>query len=81
MEQRQYEEAERVYRADLGLDATLSACQHPGNVWSLCGLLECLESRGDTIDLPHVRQAFESAATHADVPVKASCFCRMIKSQ
>ncbi|MBT8078717.1 MAG: tetratricopeptide repeat protein, partial [Gammaproteobacteria bacterium] len=38
LEQKRYDEAEAVYRADLGLDETLSrACQHPGNVWSLHG--------------------------------------------
>ena len=43
----QAEEAEAVYRADLGLDPTLSrACQHPGNPWSLHGLHECLVRRG-----------------------------------
>jgi tetratricopeptide (TPR) repeat protein len=36
LEQGQVDEAEAVYRSDLGLDSTLSrACQHPDNVWSL----------------------------------------------
>ena len=39
LEQGKADEAEAVYRADLGLDDTLSrACQHPANVWSLHGL-------------------------------------------
>ncbi len=43
LEQGRVAEAEPVYRADLGLDATLArACQHPGNVWSLHGYHECL---------------------------------------
>ena len=51
LEQGQVEEAEAVYRADLGLDATLSrACQHPGNVWSLHGLHECLTRRGEATE-------------------------------
>ena len=34
IEQGRFEEAETVYRADLGLDKTLSrACQHPNNLW------------------------------------------------
>ena len=38
LEQGHVEEAEAVYRADLGFDGTLSrACQHPENVWSLHG--------------------------------------------
>ena len=40
-------EAEAVYRADLGMDDTVPrCCQHPDNVWSLTGLVECLEHRG-----------------------------------
>ncbi|WP_170406125.1 tetratricopeptide repeat protein [Ruegeria arenilitoris] len=79
MEQDQLEEAERVYRADLGLDKTLSrACQHPGNVWSLRGLMECLERRDETQELPHIRRSFEIAAARSEVPVKVSCYCRTV---
>jgi len=47
LEQDRVEEAEAVYRADLGLDGTLArACQHPGNVWSLHGYHECLTRLG-----------------------------------
>jgi hypothetical protein len=47
LEQDGVEEAEAVYRADLGLDGTLArACQHPGNVWSLHGYHECLTRLG-----------------------------------
>ena len=47
LEQGRVEEAEAVYRADLGLDDTLArACQHPGNVWSLHGYHECLTRLG-----------------------------------
>ena len=43
LEQGRVEEADAVYRADLGLDDTLPrACQHPDNVWSLHGYHECL---------------------------------------
>ena len=39
LEQGHVDEAEAVYRADLGFDGTLNrACQHPENVWSLHGL-------------------------------------------
>jgi len=41
LEQNRVDEAEVVYRIDLGLDPTLSrACQHPNNLWSLHGLHE-----------------------------------------
>jgi tetratricopeptide (TPR) repeat protein len=71
------EEAEAVYRADLGLDGTLPrACQHPGNVWSLHGLHECLTRRGETVELRHVRPLLDRARARAEVPIHASCFCR-----
>lgn len=77
LEQGQYEEAEKVYRADLGLDATLSrACQHPANVWSLHGLHECLTRRGETAEAAHIKLQLDKATARAEVPVKASCFCR-----
>jgi tetratricopeptide (TPR) repeat protein len=77
LEQGQMEEAETVYRADLGLDTTLSrACQHPGNVWSLHGLHECLTRRGETVEAAHIKLQLDKAAARADVPIKASCYCR-----
>ena len=43
LEQGHVEEAEAVYRSDLGLDGKLArAYQHPDNVWSLHGFHECL---------------------------------------
>ena len=40
LEQERYDEAETVYRADLGLDPSVSrARQHPNNLWSLFGLV------------------------------------------
>jgi tetratricopeptide (TPR) repeat protein len=77
IEQGEYEEAETVYRADLGLDETLSrACQHPGNVWSLHGLHECLVHRGETVEARQVKVQLDKAVARADVPIKASCYCR-----
>ncbi len=78
MEQGQLEEAEAVYRADLGLDDSLSrACQHPDNVWSLHGLHECLVRRGETALAALIKQRLDLASARADVPIKASCYCRM----
>jgi tetratricopeptide (TPR) repeat protein len=74
IEQKHYEEAEAVYRADLGLDEILSrACQHPGNVWRLH---ECLIPRGDSDEARHVKVQLDKAMARAEVPIKASCFCR-----
>jgi hypothetical protein len=77
MDQGLYPEAEAVYRADLGLDATLPRpSQHPRNVWSLHGLDECLAHRGETVERPHIRQQLAQAMARAEVPISASCFCR-----
>ncbi|MEZ0293164.1 MAG: hypothetical protein ACAH82_11515 [Solirubrobacteraceae bacterium] len=78
LEQDEVELAEAVYAADLGLDATLGrACQHPGNVWSLHGYHECLTRLGKDEAAKIVAQQLELAAARADVPVRASCACRM----
>jgi tetratricopeptide (TPR) repeat protein len=78
LEQGRAAEAEAVYRADLGLDGTLRrSCQHPDNVWSLHGLHECLVRRGETAEAALIKQRLDIANARADVPIKASCFCRM----
>jgi hypothetical protein len=77
MEQGHLEEAEAVYRADLGLDQALSrACQHLGNLWSLNGLHECLTRRGETVEAPLIKQQLDQDLARAEVPVYASCYCR-----
>ncbi len=77
IEQDRYEEAEAVYRADLGLDSTLSrACQHPSNVWSLHGLHECLIHRGEKVEAGQVKLQLDKAVARAEIPIKASCYCR-----
>ena len=76
-----YDEAEAIYRADLGLDTTLSrACQHPGNVWSLHGLHECLTRRGETVEAAQIKLQLDKAAARADVPIRASCYCRKMNA-
>ena len=78
LEQGRFDEAEAVYRADLGLDDTLRrCCQHPDNVWSLHGLHECLARRGAEGEAAFVAQRLAIAAARADVPIRASCFCRL----
>ncbi|MEH6527559.1 MAG: hypothetical protein V7723_15940 [Sneathiella sp.] len=77
MEVEQYEEAESIYRADLGLDDTLArACQHPRNVWSLHGLHECLDRRGEQTEAKHIKLMLDQAVARATVPIHASCYCR-----
>ncbi|KUM95730.1 hypothetical protein AQI88_16445 [Streptomyces cellostaticus] len=78
LEQGRVAEAEAVYRADLGLDDTLPrALQHPGNVWALHGLHECLVRLGKAGEAQIVAQQLKIAAASADVPIEASCFCRL----
>jgi tetratricopeptide (TPR) repeat protein len=78
LEQGEVELAEAVYAADLGLDATLGrACQHPGNVWSLHGYHECLTRLGKHDAARVIAQQLELTAARADVPIRASCACRM----
>jgi tetratricopeptide (TPR) repeat protein len=78
LEQGRVAEAEAVYRADLGLDATLTrACQHPGNVWSLHGYHECLTRLGKDEQAGLVAQQLKIATACADTPVTSSCYCRL----
>jgi tetratricopeptide (TPR) repeat protein len=73
-------EAEAVYRADLGLDNSLPRpSQHPRNVWSLHGLNECLEHRGENLERQLIRQLLDQALARAEIPIKASCYCRSEK--
>jgi tetratricopeptide (TPR) repeat protein len=78
LEQGRVADAAAVYRADLGFDGTLArACQHPGNVWSLHGYHECLTRLGDHEQAAVIGQQLKVAAAYADVPVTASCACRL----
>ncbi|MFI1720821.1 tetratricopeptide repeat protein [Streptomyces sp. NPDC020489] len=78
LEQGRVVEAEAVYRADLGLDDALPrALQHPGNVWALHGFHECLVRLGKAGEARIVAQQLKIAVALADVPIAASCFCRL----
>lgn len=78
LEQGRVQEAAHVYAADLGLDPTLArCCQHPGNVWSLHGYHECLQRLGRHDEAVIIGQQFALAAARADVPITASCACRL----
>ena len=78
LEQGHVEEAAATYAADLGLDPTLSrSCQHPGTVWSLHGYHECLIRLGRADEAAVISQRLEIAKARADVPILASCACRL----
>lgn len=77
LDQGRAQEAEQVYRDDLGLSRKVQRCaQHPNNVWSLHGLVECLERRGETEELPALQARLAVAQAKADVPISSSCLCR-----
>ncbi|MBE1548347.1 tetratricopeptide (TPR) repeat protein [Mycobacterium sp. OAS707] len=78
LEQGHVEQAAQVYAADLGLDPTLARpCQHPGNVWSLHGYHECLQRLGRTDEAAIIGQQLDLLKARADVPIAASCACRL----
>ena len=78
LEQDRVADAEAVYRADLGLDESLPrACQHPANVWSLHGYHECLIRLGKHEQARIIGQQLAIASARADVPIRASCYCRL----
>jgi len=78
LEQGHVDEALAVYRADLGLDDTLSRpLQHPNNVWSLKGYVACLEKQGNHEAVAALRIPLDLALARADVPIEVSCFCAM----
>ncbi|KAI0475410.1 TPR domain protein [Xylariaceae sp. FL0804] len=76
-EQGRYGEALELYAADLGISGKLArALQHPGNVWALHGYHECLVKLGRAEEAQAIRPRLEKALAGADIPIKASCFCR-----
>ena len=78
LEQGRVEEALQAYRADLGLDNTLSrASWHLDNVWSLHGYVECLKRLGQDAEAAAAQTRLALAMARADVEIKASCFCRV----
>jgi tetratricopeptide (TPR) repeat protein len=77
LDQGHLEEAERVYREDLGLAEGVQRCaQHPDNVWALHGLVECLRRRGERDQRRELEIKLSAALAKADVPITSSCYCR-----
>ena len=78
LEQGQVEEARQVYMDDLGLSDTLvSTSQHVENPWSLHGMVECLDRLGKKKQARLFRSRLNLAKARADVPIHASCACRL----
>ena len=79
LEQGQFDEAESVFRADLGLTGEAYRCtQHPRNIWALHGYVECLQHRGKpaTAELAIMQAQLAAAQKLADQAINASCACR-----
>ena len=77
VQQGRFEEAETVYRTDLGYTGDIARCsQHPDNVWALHGLLECVKRSGDSHEARLLRQKLTVALARTDLPITSSCFCR-----
>ena len=80
VQQDRFEEAEAVYRADLGYTGDIARCsRHPDNVWALHGLLECVKRNGDSNEARMLRQKLTTALARTDLPIWASCYCRTQK--
>ncbi|KAJ5110086.1 Tetratricopeptide-like helical [Penicillium argentinense] len=78
LEQGRTEEAEIVYREDLGLGGNLPRRQaRLNNVWGLHGLLECLVRLDKNDEASTIRVQRDIALASADTPILASCFCRL----
>ena len=77
LEQGRLEEAEQVYRADLGLDDTVRRClQNRENVWSLHGYHECLQRMGHDREAAAFAPSLAAALARSDVEIASSCHCR-----
>ncbi|KAL4939093.1 hypothetical protein BDV06DRAFT_42322 [Aspergillus oleicola] len=78
LERGHVQEASMEYRADLGLDDTLiRPRRHPKNVWALQGYHECLRRLGRDTEAREIEPDLRRALDVADVPIWASCFCRL----
>lgn len=78
MEQGHYEKAAAAYAEDLGLDHNIPrALRHPNNVWALHGYHECMVKLGKKEEAKSIAPQLDRALKNADVPIKASCYCRL----
>ncbi|CAG8189021.1 unnamed protein product [Penicillium olsonii] len=78
LEQGRIEEAELVYREDLGMSSTLPRrLARLNNVWGLHGLHECLERAGKHEIVQTIRVQRGIALALADTKIVASCLCRL----
>ena len=78
LEDGQPDEAETVYRKDLGLDGEGRRClQNRGNVWALHGYHECLQRLGRHQEAAEIAPLLTAALSRSDTRIESSCHCRM----
>jgi len=79
LEQGMVDEAERVYREDLGLTTPRVRCYYPNNIWSLKGLQECFQTREHLPkDYAMIMDKLKTAEGLCDDPklISSSCACK-----
>ena len=77
LEQGHVEKAEQIYRADLGIDEILARPhQHPNNVWSLHGYLECLQRTNQLSEAKKIKESLKHALALSGETITSSCYCR-----
>ena len=80
LEDGQLDEAETVYRKDLGLDGEGRRClQNRDNVWALHGYHECLQRLGRQREAAEIAPLLSAALARSDTRIESSCHCRMRK--
>ncbi|KAJ9664758.1 hypothetical protein H2198_000104 [Neophaeococcomyces mojaviensis] len=78
LEQGRVDEAETVFKEDLGLSDSLPRRKaRINNVWGLHGLYECFQKSRKDDEARKIRLQRDIAMALADVPIQASCFCRL----
>ncbi|KAJ5116830.1 hypothetical protein N7456_001178 [Penicillium angulare] len=78
LEQNRVEEAEVVFREDLGLQPGFPRRRaRLNNVWGVHGLYECFTRSGKEYEALFLRTQRGIALAAADINITASCFCRL----
>ncbi|KAI2872211.1 hypothetical protein CBS63078_10737 [Aspergillus niger] len=77
LEQNRIDEAEVVFREDLGMARDFPRRRAKlNNVWGLHGLYECFTRAGKIEEALFIKSSRDIAIASADVPVTTSCYCR-----
>lgn len=78
LEQNRVEEAEVLFKEDLGFSLDYPRRRAKlNNFWGLHGLYECFTRQKKAAEAAFIQPTYDIARASADVPVKASCYCRV----